>query len=118
MVAKGVMVWLLLPQGRQHCLKSYEVTTHSELVKEVISGVLVLHEQPQVLEHLERGKGQPWSGPRNELLPDISLISLLPQMDSDSPSLLAHPTNFKVPLGVVPLPSFPSPTFQFLHKHH
>lgn len=88
------MVWLLLLQGHQDCLKSFEVTTHIEVVKEVLSGVLVLHEELQVLEHLKRGKGQPWSGPRNELLPDISLISLLLQMDSDSPWCWHIPPTF------------------------
>lgn len=60
MVAKGGQEGLASPPSGPP-----EVTTHIELVKEIISGVLVLHEQPQVLEHLERRKGQPWSGPRN-----------------------------------------------------
>ena len=56
---RGAMGLLLFPLGHQWCIKSLRVTTHVEPVKEVISWVLVLHEQLQVLEHLERRKGWP-----------------------------------------------------------
>lgn len=58
MLDGAVMGYLLLPLGHQCHFKSLEVTTHTELVKEVICWILVFHEHLQVLEHLKRKKGQ------------------------------------------------------------
>lgn len=89
----GQGCWRLLPSplGIQRCFKNLEVTTHIEPVKEVICWVLVLHEQLQVLEHLKRRRGWPWSGTRSKFLPDISICRLT-QIDSVSDLRSTHPT--------------------------
>lgn len=72
--------------------KSREVPTYSEPIKEVISWVLVLHEELQVFEHLERRKGWSWSETEHTAPRHLPHLHLPPHPDTLICIQSMHPT--------------------------
>lgn len=96
--------------------------TYSEPIKEVISRVLVLHEELQVFEHLERRKGWSWSEtehtaprhlphlhlpPHPDTLICIHRACILPQHQPAQLQGLPLRPQTLVPQTVLPIPAIP-----------